>query len=253
MRLATTISAVSLRASARAADDAIAPAPSTSARRPSSPPSAWRARATHTDAVDTAPRPMPVSRRTRRPVASASRKPASSVAERALLGRDAGRPAHLVLDLGLADHERVESGGDAEQVARARRARCAAKPAAATSSGLSRPRAASAARSGSTGAGAATAYSSVRLHVDSTAAAEIAGIDRSSASSARAAGSVSAARSRSATVAVRCESPTATSGPYAAAAASVLDVGPHRGHRLLRYSTTSDCSRVVSPSPKQLL
>ena len=93
-----------------------------------------------------------------------------------------------------------------------------AKPAAATSSELSRPRAASAARSGATPAGPATAYSSVRLHVDSTAAAEIPGIDRSSVSSARAAGSVSAARSRSATGAVRCESPTATSGPYARAA-----------------------------------
>ena len=43
-----------MRASARAADEAIAPAPTTSARRPAISPSACRARATHTEAVDTA-------------------------------------------------------------------------------------------------------------------------------------------------------------------------------------------------------
>ena len=48
-----------------------------------------------------------------------------------------------------------------------------------------------------------SAYTSVRLHVESTAAAEVQGIDRRSPRSARAAGSVSAACSRSATVAVR--------------------------------------------------
>src|SRR4051794_10521015 len=139
-------------------------------------------------------------------------------AQRSLLAGDVGRAANLVLDLGLADHERVEPRGDSEQmrervIARARESRRGDR--------LGVEAAARGERFAERLDGAGRRGDRVQLRavaVDSTAAAETAAVERRSPSRARAEGSVSAARSRSATVAVRCESPTATSVPYGPAA-----------------------------------
>jgi hypothetical protein len=190
------------------------PAPSTSARRPGRPPSARPASATQTDAVDVAPRPIPVSRRTHRPAASAWRNTAPSSSPRSSWAAASAAARRTWCWIS-------GSPTTAESRPAATRNRCAmassprwAYPAAARPAGLWPLRPASAPRSASTAVGAAvSAYSSVRLHVDRTTAAETPGIARRSASSAPAAGSSSATRSRRSIVAVWCETPTATSDP----------------------------------------
>ena len=67
--------------------------------------------------IDAVPRPMPVSVRARLPVASAWRNSRLSVERDAALAlRDLPRRADLAEDLALAEHGRVEAGGDLEQM-----------------------------------------------------------------------------------------------------------------------------------------
>jgi hypothetical protein len=221
------------------------PAPSTSARRPGRPPSARPASATQTDAVDVAPRPMPVSRRTRRPQASAWRNTAPSSSPRSSWAAASAAARRTWCWIS-------GSPTTAESRPAATRNRCAmassprwAYPAAATPAGLTPLRPASAPRSASTAAGAfASAYSSVRLHVDRTAAAESS--DRAQVAEQHAGGRL-VERDALAEVDRRGVVRDADRDER-------TDRGRRpAGHRLFRYSTTSDCSRAVSPRPKQAL
>ena len=79
-----------------------------------------RASATAAKLTDTAPEPRPVSVRTRLPTANdAVEQPVEHRARRrARRVGDGVRVLHLAENLRLADDQRVEAGGDAEQMAR---------------------------------------------------------------------------------------------------------------------------------------
>ena len=93
------------------------PAPTTSTRLPSRPPSWSTAISTAAWLTDAVPRPIPVSVRARLPTLSAWRNSRLRLRAGAALGlRDLPRLADLTEDLALADDRRVEAGRDLEQV-----------------------------------------------------------------------------------------------------------------------------------------
>ena len=160
-------------------------------------------------------RRSPVSVRTRLPAASASRNsrfvigPVDALDERQLVGA-----LDLALDLGLADDHRVEPGGDAEQVARRRRCRAASRGAPSSSVGRMPGLAREHAERGVLGLD--------RVAGDEVELGAVAGGDRDGlvdarrarrarASTRAARPSGSASRSRSASGAVLCETPSASS------------------------------------------
>jgi hypothetical protein len=96
----------------------ISPAPTTSTRRPARWPKIFLASATAAKLIDTAPSPSAVSVRTsladvERPVEDLAEQRACRAAVR---GRLEG-VLHLPENLRLPDDDRVEPGGDAEQMA----------------------------------------------------------------------------------------------------------------------------------------
>ena len=101
----------------RAVSSLVLPAPTSTTRRPSSPSKTCCASAAAAAGTDAGLSPIAVSTRARRP--GVERHPERPVEQRA---RRAGleRVAHLPEDLPLARDERVEPGGDAEQVQRGR-------------------------------------------------------------------------------------------------------------------------------------
>ena len=91
------------------------PAPTRRTRRPRRSPNTCAVSAAAADDTEAGLSPIAVSVRTRLPTASASRKTRSSTRPR--LDRLV-RGANLPEDLALPRHERIEPGGDAEEVQR---------------------------------------------------------------------------------------------------------------------------------------
>ena len=99
------------------ASAAICPAPTTTTSRPASPPSASSARSAPSATNASGAAPSEVSWRTRRPARDAAWNRPVSAGPGGVLGLGAPqRLADLGVDLRLAEHHRVEPGGDGEQV-----------------------------------------------------------------------------------------------------------------------------------------
>ena len=117
VRFATTATSAPRETRFRAVASLILPAPSSSTGRPARSPKTCCASAAAADGTEAGLSPIAVSSRTRRPAWSACRKSRSSNGPgRARLERG----PHLAEDLALARHERVEPGGDAEEMQRGR-------------------------------------------------------------------------------------------------------------------------------------
>ena len=117
-RLATRMSAPPARCRATATPSPIAPAPTTSTRLPARSPTTSLIISTAAWLTEAVPRPMPVSVRARLPASIAVRNSRFSV-ERAAPSCWAISQAlaDLTEDLALAEHGRIEPGGDLEQMA----------------------------------------------------------------------------------------------------------------------------------------
>ncbi len=114
-----TVSVAPCVRSVRAASSDILPAPTISTRRRAKSPTTWRAKSTATELTDTGLRAIAVSRRTRRRDAERALLEAGAEhrARGAVLDGGLVRLLGLAEDLRLAHDQRIEAGGDAEQVA----------------------------------------------------------------------------------------------------------------------------------------
>ena len=119
VRLVITMPATACAFRCSAVSLPISPAPMTSTRRPASCPKIFLARLTAAKLTDTAPSASAVSDRTRLPTPKAQwNRRLSSGPALSTVRRGRKRVLDLAEDLRLADNERVEAGGDAEQMAR---------------------------------------------------------------------------------------------------------------------------------------
>ena len=116
VRLVMTISPTPCARRCCAVSVLISPAPTTSTRRPSSRPKIFRASATAAKLTDTAPSPSAVSLRTRLPTPNDQWNSLLSIGPVQRVRRGLKRVLHLSEDLRLADDQRVEPGGHAEQM-----------------------------------------------------------------------------------------------------------------------------------------
>ena len=135
-----TVSVAPCARSVRAARSDILPAPTTSTCRRSKPPKTWRASSTATELTDTGLRAIAVSRRTRRATRNARWKQVVRIGARASVPD--GRLVRLLglpQDLRLAEHQRVEAGGDPEQVVDRLGRRAARRGARTSSPGAATP------------------------------------------------------------------------------------------------------------------
>ena len=117
MRFATYAISAPRDARFDAASSPIRPAPISSTRRPARSPNTCAASAAAADETDAGLSPIAVSRA--HALADGERLAEDAVEQRPRLD-GLVRRAHLAEDLALARHERVEAGGDAEEMQRGR-------------------------------------------------------------------------------------------------------------------------------------